>query len=62
MAAPFVSGSLALLKEHYPQASYQALIRHLLANADQNVLKLQGKIINGRHLNVGQALKTPLVE
>lgn len=61
MATAFVSGSLALLKEHYPQASYQALIRHLFANTD-NALMLQGKIIGGRHLNIGRALQTPLQE
>ncbi|MFZ4115418.1 MAG: S8 family peptidase [Chthoniobacterales bacterium] len=59
MAAPFVSGSLALLQEHYPHASPQALIQHLLNNADKD-LSLQGKIIQGRHLNIGKALKVSL--
>ncbi|MCF7729857.1 MAG: S8 family serine peptidase, partial [Chthoniobacterales bacterium] len=61
MAAPFVTGSLALLKKHYPQASYQSLIKHLLANADHSP-GLKGKIIDQRHLNVGRALTTPLCE
>lgn len=61
MAAPFVAGSLALLKKQYPQASYQSLIKHLLANADHSP-GLEGKIIDQRHLNVGRALTTPLSE
>jgi len=60
MATAFVSGSLVLLKEHYPHATYLELIQHLLANADHNPA-LQGKIIDQRHLNIGKALQTPLL-
>jgi hypothetical protein len=61
MATAFVTGSLVLLKKHYPQASYQSLIKHLLANADHSP-GLEGKIIDQRHLNIGRALTTPLCE
>jgi len=61
MATAFVTGSLVLLKKHCPQASYQSLIKHLLANADHSP-GLEGKIIDQRHLNIGRALTTPLCE
>lgn len=59
MATAFVSGSLALLKEQYPQEPYETLVQHLLSHADCDP-KLQGKIINQRHLNIGKALKDPV--
>lgn len=58
MAAPFVTGALALLKERYPLEPYQNLIAHLLATADRTST-LTGKVRSGR-LNLGRLLQTPL--
>src|SRR3990167_4313600 len=57
-AAPYVSGSLALLEAQYPNASYQELIAHLLDNTDKTP-KLTDKVRTGR-LNIGKALQNSL--
>ena len=54
MAAPYVTGSFALLKAQFPQKSYTELITRLLKSADK-VPALQGKTIAGR-LNIRRAL------
>ncbi|MFZ4115781.1 MAG: S8 family peptidase [Chthoniobacterales bacterium] len=58
MAAPFVTGALALMKAQFPNANYKQLIDHLLATTD-HLPSLEGKIKGGR-LNVGRALNTPI--
>lgn len=56
MAAPFVTGALALMKAEFPTASYQELINHLIETTDP-LPSLYGKMIGGR-LNLARALKT----
>lgn len=55
MAAPHVTGALALLLAEYPHLSYQEIITKLLTSTDP-VPGLQGKLIAGR-LNIAKALR-----
>ncbi len=55
MAAPFVSGALALMKEEFPTWSAQQLIDHLVATADP-LPSLKGRLRGGR-LNLARALR-----
>src|SRR3990167_3901193 len=50
MAAPFVSGTFALLKDQFPDQPYDTLITTLLNTTDK-IPSLEGKIIAGR-LNI----------
>lgn len=54
MAAPHVSGALALMLAQFPNLSYREIIAKLLAATDR-VPDLQGKTIAGR-LNIAKAL------
>lgn len=59
MAAPFVTGALALMKAEFPTYSYRELIDHLIETTDP-LPSLQGKMRGGR-LNLARALRpTPL--
>lgn len=61
-AAPFVTGTLALLAESYRMEPYQALIGRLLTSVDQSPA-YEGKVITGGKLNIYKALTqiyTPL--
>lgn len=61
-AAPFVTGTLALLAEIYRMESYQELIGRLLTSVDQSPA-YAGKVITGGKLNIYKALTqnyTPL--
>ncbi len=54
-AAPFVTGTLALLAEIYRMEPYQALIGRLLASVDKTSA-YEGKVITGGKLNIYKAL------
>ena len=54
-AAPFVTGTLALLKAQFPEESYQSLIARLLAGVDK-LPELEGKVKTGGKLNIYNAL------
>ncbi|MCX6957615.1 MAG: S8 family serine peptidase [Verrucomicrobiae bacterium] len=54
-AAPFVTGTLALMMAQFPMESYQELIARLLAATDK-IPALEGKTISGGRLNVAKAL------
>ncbi|MEI6416686.1 MAG: S8 family peptidase [Verrucomicrobiota bacterium] len=54
-AAPFVTGTLALMTAQFPKKSYNNLIARLLATTDK-VPSLQKKLISGGRLNVANAL------
>lgn len=56
MAAPHVTGALALMIEQFPNLSYQELIAHLLATTDK-IPELKDKTISGGRLNLYHALK-----
>lgn len=61
MAAPFVTGALALLKAEFPDANYQDLIQHVIKTTDL-LLSLDQKMIGGR-LNLARALHTkPVID
>lgn len=53
-SAPFATGALALMKMHFPYASYRLLIDKLLNSADK-LPSLEGKVGYGR-LNLAKAL------
>jgi subtilisin family serine protease len=55
MAAPHVTGALALMMAHFPNLSYREIIAKLLAATDP-VPDLQGKTVAGR-LNIAKALQ-----
>lgn len=59
MAAPHVSGALALLKARYPDEHYTALIQRLLANVTP-LPNLAGRVRSGGRLNLERAITTPL--
>ena len=54
-AAPFVTGTLALMIAQFPKKSYKDLIAQLLATTDK-VPSLQSKLISGGLLNAANAL------
>jgi subtilisin family serine protease len=58
LAAPYVSGALALLRARFPSDSYQLLVQRLFYGADA-VPALSGKCANGR-LNLRKALSSPI--
>lgn len=55
MAVPFVSGTLALMKNRYPTETHRQLIARLLASTDP-VPSLSGKTVSGGRVNVRKAL------
>jgi outer membrane protein assembly factor BamB/subtilisin family serine protease len=55
MATPHVSGSLALLKAHFPSDTYRQLINRLLRNVTK-LPGLSGKVQSGGRINLAQAL------
>jgi subtilisin family serine protease/outer membrane protein assembly factor BamB len=57
MAAPHVSGALALLKAQFPGDSYRQLINRLLRSVDP-VTALAGKVQTGGRLNLDRALRS----
>jgi subtilisin family serine protease len=59
MAAPYVSGTLALMLAKYPTETYQQIISRLL-NATDPVPALSGKCVTGGRLNLHKALSPPI--
>jgi len=59
MAAPFVTGSLALLKAQFPTDSYRQLINRLLRHVDLNV-NFNNRVETGGRLNIASALASQL--
>lgn len=59
MAAPFVSGALALLKNQHPTWTYTQMITQLLDTADV-LPALSGKVRSGARLNLVQAVTSVL--
>ena len=57
MAAPHVTGALALLKAHFPADTYRQLINRLLRGTDP-IARYAGKSQNGSRLNLLGALTT----
>lgn len=55
MAAPFVTGTLALMKAQFPDYNYRQLIDRLYATAD-SVENLAGKTATGASVNLRKAL------
>ena len=60
MAAPYVSGALALLLAKYPAENYQQIIARLL-NATDPLPALAGKCVTGGRLNLRNALSPPIL-
>ncbi|MBQ7179534.1 MAG: S8 family serine peptidase, partial [Victivallales bacterium] len=55
MAAPTVTGSIALLMSKYPSESYTQIINRILNSADK-ISALNSKIPDGRRLNVANSM------
>ncbi len=55
MAAPFVTGAVALLASAYPNEDMRARILRIIYNADQ-IPSLKDKVISGGRLNIYKAL------
>ena len=60
MAAPYVTGALALLRAQFPGQTYRQLIDRLLAATDP-VANLAGKCVSGGRLNLDRALRSSLL-
>jgi subtilisin family serine protease len=58
MAAPYVTGVLALMRAYYPGESYKELIARLLAATDP-VESLAGRTVSGGCVNLRKALGAP---
>ena len=58
MAAPHVSGALALIKAQFPGDNYAGLISRMLGNVDE-LSTLNGLTLSGGRLNVYKALTLP---
>lgn len=58
MAAPHVSGALALLKARFPGDTYRQLINRLLRGADPGAGRFVGRSLTGGRLNLLRALST----
>lgn len=58
MAAPFVTGAVALLRDLYPTWTYQQIVNRILTTADP-LSSLAGKMVSGGRLNLARALGTP---
>jgi subtilisin family serine protease len=59
LAAPYVTGALALLRAKYPAEPYQQNIARLLNGADP-LTSLSGKCVTGGRLNLLYALSSPI--
>jgi subtilisin family serine protease len=59
-AAPYVTGTLALMRAAFPAESHQQLIARLLGGVDP-LPALHGKIVTGGRLNLRKALSPPLL-
>jgi subtilisin family serine protease len=59
MAAPYVSGALALMLAKFPTENYQQIIARLL-NATDQLPALAGKCVTGGRLNLFNALCPPI--
>src|SRR5688500_2133067 len=57
MAAPHVTGALALLKAQFPSDNYRQLINRILRNVDP-IAGLAGKVQTGGRLNLDRALRS----
>jgi subtilisin family serine protease len=55
MAAPFVTGAVALLRDVHPTWTYQQIINQLYSTVDP-LSSLRGKVKTGGRLNIGKAL------
>lgn len=55
MAAPFVTGAIALLRDVHPTWTYQQIINQLYSTVDP-LSSLRGKVKTGGRLNIGKAL------
>jgi hypothetical protein len=60
MAAPQVSGALALLMAKYPAENYLEIIQRLF-NATDPLPALAGKCVTGGRLNLRKALSPPIL-
>lgn len=60
MAAPCVTGALALLQARFPNASHVELIRRLLAATDR-LPSLAGRCVSGGRLNLDKALNASVL-
>lgn len=58
MAAPFVAGAVALLRDLYPSWTYQQIVNRILTTADP-LPSLAGRMVSGGRLNLARALGTP---
>jgi outer membrane protein assembly factor BamB/subtilisin family serine protease len=58
MAAPHVTGALALLKQKFPQENYRALINRLLSSVDV-LPTLENRVHTNGRLNLHRALTSP---
>lgn len=58
MAAPFVTGAVALLRDLHPTWSYQQIIQRILTTADP-LPTLAGKMVSGGRLNLSRAVGSP---
>jgi subtilisin family serine protease len=58
MAAPYVSGALALMRTRYPNENYQQILARLLAATDP-VPSLADKTVSGGCVNLRKALGVP---
>ena len=59
LAAPYVSGALALMLAKYPTENYHQIIQRLL-NATDPLPALAGKCVTGGRLNLAKALNPPI--
>ncbi len=55
MAAPMVTGAIAVLAQHYPNDSVAERIQRLYSNSD-SVTALNGLVVSGRRMNLRKAL------
>ncbi len=60
LAAPYVTGALALLLAEYPQEDYHQVIHRLLSTTDM-LPSLSGKSVTGGRLNLRKALSSILL-
>lgn len=59
LAAPYVSGTMALMLTKYPTESHQQIIRRVL-DATDSLPALAGKCLTGGRLNLRRALSPPI--
>ena len=59
LAAPYVAGTLALMKSKYPAETHQQLIARMLNGVDP-LPSLAGKCVTGGRLNMRKALSPPI--